>query len=90
MGTNLVNNYFEAIRQLPYDKNSPNEYSSAGDNITIPTQYSMVIDVDYSDDGTNWVDTYSSANQTIQRITVSALLENGKPVLSMCTFRTEF
>ena len=79
---------FEAIRQLPYD--NTDNYSGAGANITIPLQYNVVIDVDYSDDGTNWVEDYSAADQTIQRITIIVSHDEGKPVLSMCTFRTEF
>ncbi|MFC1931770.1 hypothetical protein ACFLXJ_06190 [Chloroflexota bacterium] len=90
VGINLATSYLEAIGQLPYDNNSPNEYSSVSENITISPQYSVVIDADYSDDSTSWVDTYSTANQTLQRITISVLREGGKPVLSICTFRTEF
>lgn len=89
---NLATAYFEAIRQLDYDKNSPNEYSTAGDNIDIPPQYSVDIDVKYSNDGTTWNDYDPLANpaQTIQRITVIVSREGGRPVLSICTFRTEF
>jgi prepilin-type N-terminal cleavage/methylation domain-containing protein len=90
IGTNLATSYIEAISQLPYDNNSPNEYSNAGDNITIPTQYEVVIDCDYSSDATNWADNYSSPDQTLQRISISVSREGGKPVLSICTFRTEF
>ncbi len=87
--TNLATGYFEAIRELTYEKIYP-EYSSAGENITIPAQYSVDIDVDYSSDGTIWDDTHTADAQTLQRITVSVSREGGKPVLLMCTFRTEF
>ncbi len=86
---NLATTYFEAIRELPYEKEYP-EYSSAGDNIIIPSQYSVVIDADYSADGTNWDEEHTTDNQTIQRVTVSVSRDGGKPVFSMCTFRTEF
>jgi len=82
-GGNLAVAYLEAIKELPYSDN----YSSAGDNITIPTQYSVVIDLQYSDNGTNWVD--SRTNETLQMITVRISREGGKPVTSLCTLRTE-
>lgn len=85
---NLATAHFEAIRELPYDNTYP-EYSSAADNITIPPQYSVVIDCDYSSDGTTWSDTYSSSDQTLQRITISVSREGGEPVFSTCTYRAE-
>ena len=84
---NLATSYFEAIRQLPYN-NGVDPYSSASANVTIPAQYSVVIDVNYSYDGTTWVDTYSGVEK-LQRITVSVSREGGKPVFSTCTYRTE-
>jgi len=81
-GGNLAVAYLEAIKELPYSDN----YSSAGDNITIPMQYSVTIDIDYFD-GTNWVDSYT--DEVLQRITVRISREGGKPVTSLCTLRTE-
>jgi len=81
-GGNLAVAYLEAIKELPYSDN----YSSAGDNITVPMQYSVVIDIDYYD-GTNWVDSYT--DETLQMITVRISREGGKPVTSLCTLRTE-
>ncbi len=86
--TNLATTYFEAIRAASYNNTYP-EYSSAGENIDIPAQYSVVIDADYSADGTNWVEDHSADNQTLQRITISVSREGGKPVFSMCTYRIE-
>ena len=75
VGANLAAAHLEAIRELPYDKIYP-EYSSAGDNnIAIPPQYTVDIDADYSDDGTKWVDTHSSDNEKLQRITISVSRE---------------
>ena len=82
-GGNLAVAYLEAIKELPYSDN----YSSAGDNITVPTQYSVTIDIQYSDNGTNWVD--SRTNETLQRIMVRISREGGKPVTSLCTLRAE-
>ena len=83
---NLATAYFEAIRELPYEKTYP-EYSSAGDNIALPPQYTVDIDVDYSDDGNIWVDTYT--DEKLQRVTIFVSRDGGKPVLSICTYRTE-
>ncbi|MFC2010191.1 prepilin-type N-terminal cleavage/methylation domain-containing protein [Chloroflexota bacterium] len=88
--TNLVTSYIEAIRELPYEDaylySEP--YPSAGNNIAIPVQYNVVIDVDYSDDGDTWYDTYSG-NQTLQLIKISVSREGGKPVLRMCTYKSD-
>ncbi len=85
VAVNLATAHFEAIRELPF---STDNYSGAGANITIPSQYFVDIDVDYSDDGTTWSDNYTSSNQTLQRITISVSREGGKSVFSTCTYRT--
>jgi len=82
-GGNLAVAYLEAIKELPYSDN----YSSAGDNITVPMQYSVVIDVECSSDGTIFEP--CTGNETLQRITVRVSREGGKPVTSLCTMRTE-
>lgn len=82
-GGNLAVAYLEAIKELPYS----DDYSSAGDNIIVPMQYSVVIDLDYSSDGINWVDSYT--DEVLQKITVRISREGGKPVTSLCTLRTE-
>ena len=81
-GGNLAIAYIEAIKELPYSDN----YTNAGDNIIVPMQYSVTIDIDYSDNGTTWVDSYT--DETLQRVTVHISRE-GKPVTLLCTFRTE-
>ena len=83
VGGNLAVAYLEAIKELPYSDN----YSSAGDNIIVPMQYSVVIDIQYSDNGTTWVDSYT--DEVLQMITVRISREGGKPVTSLCTLRTE-
>ncbi|MFC1847601.1 hypothetical protein ACFLW5_02175 [Chloroflexota bacterium] len=83
---NLATSYLEAIRELPYDYVNP-EYSDASDNITIPAQYNVDIDVDYSSDGTIWVDTYT--DEHLQKITIAVSREGGKPILILCTLRCE-
>ncbi len=83
---NLTTTYFEAIKQLPYN-NTGSAYSSAGENITIPSQYSVAIKIQYSNDGTTWVDNHT--DEKLQKITVSVSREGGKALLSICNFRTE-
>ena len=83
VGGNLAVAYLEAIKELPYSDN----YSSAGDNIFVPMQYSVTIDIQYSDNGTNWVDSHT--DEVLQMITVRISREGGKPVTSICTLRTK-
>jgi len=79
--TNLATAYLEALKVLPYADN----YTSAGDNITIPPQYDTPeIKIQYSTDGTIWVDAYSG--QTLQKIAI-IISREGRPVLSVCTFK---
>ena len=80
----LTTAYHEAIKEATYDNVS--DYSSVNGSITVPSEYSVDIDVDYSDDGTTWVDTYTE--EKLQKITVT-VTHQGKNVMSVCTFRTE-
>jgi len=84
VATNLATVYFEAIigSSLFTD-----DYSAITDNITTPAHYSVDYTIYFSDDGYDWDPTYS--DQTLQRITVRISREGGKPVLSMCTYKTE-
>ncbi|MBI4188721.1 MAG: type II secretion system protein [Chloroflexi bacterium] len=80
VAANLVSAYLETIRNTTY----ATAYPSAGENITIPSQYSVAINLQYSDNGTGWVSTYT--NQTLQKITI-LVSRQGRPVLSVCTFK---
>ncbi len=82
--TNLATAHIEAIRKLPYAAS----YPGAADNITIPTQYIVVIDTACSSDGTTFGPCTGSDNETFQKIVVS-ISQGGKPVFSMCAFRTK-
>ncbi|MFC2034437.1 prepilin-type N-terminal cleavage/methylation domain-containing protein [Chloroflexota bacterium] len=84
VASNLITAHMEAIRSIPFD----DAYSTAGGNITIPNQYSVVIDTECSSDGDNFVPCTGSENETFQWIRVSVSRE-GRPVLSACTFRTK-
>ena len=80
VAVNLASDYLEVIKELPYAAS----YPTAGANITPPSQYSVNTTIQFSSDGTNWGDTYS----TLQKITVKVSRE-GRPVLSLCTYRTQ-
>jgi len=77
---NLATEYLEAIKGMPYDAT----YPSAGDNIDIPFQYSVAVNIAFSENGTTWVDAYTG--QTLQKIAVS-VSQGGRPILSICTLR---
>ena len=82
--TNLATAYIENIKQLPYAAS----YPGASNNITIPSQYNVVIDVETSSDGTNFYPPTGSDNETFQKIVVS-ISHGGRPVFSICAFRTK-
>jgi len=81
--TNLATAHFEAIKQNSYDY----DYTNISDNITIPADYDVTIDVECSTDGATF---YASCNgtETFQKITLSISRE-GNPILSMCDYRTK-
>lgn len=82
VAASLASTHLEVIRGAVYADN----YTAAVDNITIPTEYDVVIEVEYSDNGTAWVDTYS--DQKLERITAS-ISKGGEYVLSICTYKTK-
>lgn len=86
---NIATGFFESIRQLNYDDDENNEYAAAGDNVTVPLQYIVDVDVTYSDDGNIWVASDNRSTEKLQRITITVSRTGGKSVLSICTYRTD-
>ncbi len=84
VAVNLAVAHIEVIRELPYAASYPN----AGENITIPMQYSVVIDTKCSSDGTAFSDCTGSGNETLQKVT-AVVSREGKPVSLLCTYRTK-
>jgi type II secretory pathway pseudopilin PulG len=82
VAASLASTHLEAIRGAVYADN----YTAAVDNITIPAEYDVAIEVEYSDNGTAWVDTYSG--QKLERITAS-VSKGEEYVLSICTYKTK-
>jgi prepilin-type N-terminal cleavage/methylation domain-containing protein len=80
----LAADYLESIKASPYAETYPN----AGENITIPFQYTVVIEAKCSSDGTTFANCTGSANETLQKLTTIVSRE-GKPILSLCTYRTK-
>lgn len=78
----LAGDYLEAIKGSPYAATYPN----AGENITIPFQYSVVIETECSSDGTTFGACTGSDNETLQKVTAHVSRE-GRPVFSLCTYR---
>ncbi len=91
VATNLATAYFEAIKASPYAET----YDGVVVDITIPPQYIVNVDIQFSSDGDPndgiiWVDTYDTENpQTIQKITITVSREGGRHILSICTFKTK-
>ena len=89
VATNLATAYFEAIKASPYAET----YDDAVAGITVPPQYIVNVDIDFSSDGDTtdgqitWVDTYNG--ETLQKITITVSREGGTPILSICTFKTK-
>ena len=86
VAANLATAHFEAISKSDYDYTEPPYYDDVVANITIPAQYDVNYSVSFSADGHTWSDTYS--DETLQKITVF-ISHQGKPVLSMCTFKAK-
>ncbi len=84
MAANLATDYLETIRGSPYAEIYPN----AGENITVPFQYSVVIETECSIDSVTFGACTGSANETLQKITVLISREE-KPILSLCTYRAK-
>ena len=90
----MAASYFEAIKVAPYDSTEP-YYDDAVAGITIPPQYIVNVGIYFSSDSyvedgityITWVDTYSG--ETIQKIAISVSRDDGKHILSICTFKTK-
>jgi len=83
VAANLIADHIEAIKQLSFAAT----YPGAGENITVPFQYTVNIDTECSNDGGA---TYASCsgNGTFQKIVVS-VSRGDNTVLSVCAFRTK-
>lgn len=84
VATNLATTHIEAIKEFPF---APT-YPDAGDNISIPFQYSVTINTECSSDGTNFSACTGSPSETFQKIVVAVSREGGA-VLSICAYRTK-
>lgn len=84
VAANLAAAHLEALKEAPYADN----YDNVGENITIPFQYDVVMDVQFSSDGATFAPYTGSDNETLQKITVQVSRE-GRPVFSICTFRAK-
>lgn len=81
-GMNLAITHVEFIREAAFAQ----DYSTVVTSIVLPSQYESNINLEYSDNGDDWTETYSG--QTLQRIIVS-ISQGGSPVYSMCTYKWE-
>ena len=99
VATNLTTAYIEAIKASSYDSTEP-YYDEAVADITIPPQYSVNVDIQFSNESTTtdgitdiiWVDEYldgEGKERTIQKLAVTVSREGGKPVLTICAFKTK-
>ena len=86
-GANLAAAYIEAIKECPYGVTYPSGNCTL-DNVSVPFQYSVVVDTECSSDGTTFSGCTGSDNETFQKITIIVSRE-GEPVLSLCTYRTK-
>ena len=83
VASNLITEYLESIKGMDYAAT----YPDAGTNVVSPFQYSVAVNITYSEDGTTWVKDYDG--HTLQKIVVSVSRE-GRPVLSICTFKAQY
>ena len=90
---NLITVYFEAIKDIDYSEEYPLDQPPLN-SIIIPPGYDVHIRTDFcidcsTDGGVVWGEWNESADNALQRIKIS-ISHGGKPILSMCTFRTDF
>jgi len=88
VATNLATAYFEAIKASPYAET----YDDVVADITIPPQYIVDVNIQFSDDGSSgdgidWTDDYGG--KTLQKLAISVSREGGKHILTICTFKTK-
>jgi type II secretory pathway pseudopilin PulG len=86
--TTLATAYIEAIKAMPY----ASAYDSPETIISIPPQYDVDVDIQFTSDGDTsdgitWVDTYT--DEHIQKLTVTVSREGGEQVLTICAFKAE-
>ena len=102
VATNLATAYFEAIKAMDYYTNVQDYLDDDTiTSITIPPQYDVNVDIDFSsesiiieDDVTQiiWVDEYldgEGKERTIQRLAITVSRDDGKHILTICTFKTK-
>ena len=90
VATNLATAYFEAIKARDYAET----YPEPDDLITVPPQYLVNVDIQFSNDGDpndgiTWVDYNIDDPQTLQKIAVTISRDDSKHILSICTFKTK-
>jgi len=92
VATNLATAYIEAIKASSYAET----YDDVVADITIPPQYIVNVDIQFpsniyvGEDGITyftWSDTYS--DETFQQIAITVSRDDGKHILSICTFKTK-
>ena len=96
VATNLATAYIEAIKAWEYQEDYPKDQPPL-DSIIIPPQYDINVNITFSSDGTTedgitWVDEYldgEGKERTIQKLAVTVSREGGKPVLTICAFKTK-
>ncbi len=91
VATNLATAYLEAIKAAPYAET----YDDVVAGITVPPQYDVDVNTQfpsniYVEDGVTyftWSNTYSG--ETLQKIAIIVSREDGRSILSICTFKTK-
>ena len=90
VATNLATAYIEAIKAMDYAPSLELEsYPEPEDIITIPPRYVVNVNITFTSDGTTWVDYNIEDPQTLQKLAVTVSREGGKPVLTICAFKTK-
>ena len=86
--TNLATEYIEAIKQCQWAPTYPNPDCPLN-GIMVPFQYIVTIDTECSSDGETFGPCTGSEDEAFQKIIVRVSREGGKPVLSICAYRTK-
>ena len=93
VATNLATAYIEAIKAMPYYTDVETYLNDDTiTSITIPPQYDVNVDITFTNDGdtTDGIDWGPyTGDETIQKLAVTVSREGGKPVLTICAFKTK-
>ena len=82
--TNIIEAFHETTYAMTYSLDDP-----PLNTVDVPVHYTVDLETECSADGSTFGPCTGSANQTLQLIQIK-IIHDGKPVLRLCTYKTDF